>query len=124
MTTHQPGDQFENPFLSVEKKIVSALNEGDAELQVANPTEKTEQPGNIDEAQLYESFVKEKAALLSYVHDLVRYAAKSCQIDISAILTEEVKEDRIKEERDVLIINYRVSSIVSSIYSLTPTVLA
>ena len=47
----------------------------------------------IDEAQLYESFVKEKTALLNYVHDLIRYAAKLNEIDSSAILQEEVKED-------------------------------
>ena len=44
---------------------------------MTNTAEKTELAGGIDEAQLYESFVKEKAALLSYVHDLIRYAAKS-----------------------------------------------
>ena len=90
------------------------MKEGDAELQVTSAAEKAEQPGPIDEAQLYESFVKEKAALLNYVHDLVRYAAKSSKIDVSSILTEEVKEDRIKQEYDAQIITYRVIAIVSA----------
>ena len=42
--------------------------------------------GGIDEAQLFETFVKEKAALLNYVHDLIRYAAKLNNIDCTAIL--------------------------------------
>ena len=58
--------------------------------------------------------MKEKAALLNYVHDLVRYAAKSSKIDVSSILTEEVKEDRIKQEYDAQIITYRVIAIVSA----------
>lgn len=40
------------------------------------------------EFQLFTSFVREKNALLSYVHDLVRLAAKTSGIDLTGILKE------------------------------------
>jgi hypothetical protein len=40
------------------------------------------------EFQLFTSFVREKNALLSYVHDLVRLAAKTSGIELSGILKQ------------------------------------
>ena len=62
--------------------------------------------------------------MLSYVHDLIRYAAKSSKIDVSAILTEEVKEERIKQDYDAQIMTYRVNTIVSMKFALLTLSLA
>ena len=78
--------------------------------------EVTATAAGVDVAQLFETFVKEKTALLNYVHDLVRYAAKLNSIDSTAILEEEVKEDqiKIKSEYDCQLITHRVNAIVST----------
>ena len=69
---------FENPYLNVENKIMNVLGEINESL-----TSKRE---NVDlleieskddvEYQLFSSFVKEKKSLISYVNDLVNYAAQ------------------------------------------------
>ena len=77
---------------------------------------------------MYETFVKEKTTLLTYIHDLIRFAAKSQQIEITAILPtqtsaqEESKDAaasseevlRIKNTRECCIITARVNSFVST----------
>ena len=67
------------------------------------------------ETPSYLFFVKEKTALLNYVQDLIKYAAKLNDIDSSAILQEEVKTDqiKIKTEYDSQLTTARVNNIVS-----------
>lgn len=73
---------------------------------------------------MFETFVKEKTTLLGYVHDLIKFAAKSQNIDVgpqSKILVETVQEEtkvedelRIKDTRECCIIAARVNAVVSS----------
>ena len=81
------------------------------------------------EQQMFETFVKEKNTLLSYVHDLIRFAAKLQDIDIEAgkILGEQQvaaqpeeskdpaanAELRIKSEKDCANIANRINGVVS-----------
>ena len=69
---------------------------------------------------MFETFVKEKTTLLGYVHDLVRFAAKLQEIDLTQTtilpLLEETKsgdELRIKNNRECYIIGVRVGLVVS-----------
>ena len=68
----------------------------------------------IDEAQLYELFAKEKSTILSYMKDLIRYAAKLNGIDSNILLNEEAKEDqnKIKSEYDCQLSTHRVNLIL------------
>jgi len=104
-------DAFESPFLGVESKIQNALGE--------DKNQKLEQvdahmPDSQEQAQLFESFVKEKSSILNYVRDLVRYAAKLNAIDSNAILNEEFKEDqnKVKSEYDCHLSTHRVNLIL------------
>ena len=80
-------------------------------------------------AQMYETFVKEKATLLGYVQDMIDFAAKLQGISPSEIksdrkpdATEEESKDeaaatdgetRIKTIRECCIITTRINSVVS-----------
>jgi hypothetical protein len=64
---------YENPYLSVEKKMKTGLNESQAVLM---PDNDFEGMGEGFERQLYDSFVKEAPILKSYVKDLVAFAAQ------------------------------------------------
>jgi hypothetical protein len=63
---------FENPYLDVEAKIQNALGENNEDLTSA---ELISAEDGL-EFQLFNSFVKEKTALIGYVHDLIKFAAK------------------------------------------------
>ena len=71
-------DTFENPFLGMEGKIMKNLGETTAEGHQKR-VDVGEQEG---EQQMFETFVKEKATLLGYVHDMIRFAAKLQDIDL------------------------------------------
>lgn len=64
---------YENPYLSVESKMKTGLNESQATLM---PDNGFEGMGEGFERQLYDSFVKEAPVLKSYVKDLVTFAAQ------------------------------------------------
>lgn len=110
-------DVFENPFLGMEGKIKKTLGESEEHAHT-----KVVQAGTDTEQQMFESFVKEKTTLLSYMHDMIRFAAKLQDIDLSTnnIIDaespeEEKKEDelRIKSEKDCAIIANRINGVVS-----------
>jgi len=113
-------DVFENPFLGMEGKMKKTLGETDQGHQLIETAERVEGDG---EHQMFETFVKEKTTLLSYVQDLIKFAAKLQAIDLSANKifgdklqeeeTKEAEEIRIKSERDCCIIANRVNSVVS-----------
>ena len=73
---------------------------------------------------MFETFVKEKTTLLSYVHDLIKFAAKTQEIDLAQTkilgdLPEESKEAselRIKSIRDCAITANRINGVVSSLF--------
>ena len=76
------------------------------------------------EQQMFETFVKEKATLLGYVYDMIRFAAKLQDIDLeqqpgSNILgqqeDEEMKTDeelRIKDIRECCIMGTRIHLVL------------
>ena len=76
------------------------------------------------EQQMFETFVKEKATLLGYVHDMIRFAAKLQDIDLeqqpgSSVLPqqedEEMKTDgelRIKNTRECCLIGTRIHLVL------------
>ena len=85
--TEQVIDTFENPFLGLEGKIMK-------ELQEENKGSDFEQINSNDrdfEQQIFESFVKEKSTLLGYVTDLIRFAAKSQEINLTEAKIFEAK---------------------------------
>ena len=65
---------YENPYLSVEKKMQEGLNETQAVLMQDVDMEGTG-TGEGFEMQLYNSFVKEGPILKSYIQNLVGFAA-------------------------------------------------
>lgn len=117
-------DTFENPFLGMEGKIKKNLGETDDATQLVSNAEREQNDG---EQQMYETFVKEKTTLLSYIHDLIRFAAKSQQIDVSGILASQQTQEeskgaaatseealRIKNTRECCIMTARVNDVVST----------
>ena len=67
-------DPFENPFLGMEGKIKKTLGETEAE---HTKVDAAQRGAELDgEQQMFETFVKEKATLIGYVRDLIRFAAK------------------------------------------------
>ena len=73
-------DEFENPFLGLEFKMQKNL--GESKVRGYTKAEGQDQNQEGGEHQMFETFVKEKATLLGYVHDLVRFAAKIQEIDL------------------------------------------
>ena len=72
--TEQVIDTFENPFLGLEGKIMKELQEENKD--GGDPVQVNANDKDFEQ-QIFESFVKEKATLLSYVRDLLQFAAKS-----------------------------------------------
>ena len=48
---------------------------------------------------MYETFVKEKNTLIGYVHDLIRFAAKSQEIDVSEIVPAQTRNTALEESK-------------------------
>ena len=66
--------------MGMEGKFMKQLGETNDQLHT-----KVEGGDGVDgEQQIFETFVKEKTTLLGYVHDLIRFAAKIQDIDLSA----------------------------------------
>ena len=86
-----------------------------------NRTDVAEHEG---EQQMFETFVKEKATLLGYVHDMIRFAAKLQEIDLetqpgSNVLPQQEDEERktdgelrIKNTRECCIIGTRIHLVL------------
>jgi len=72
---------------------------------------------------MFETFVKEKAIIIGYVHDLIKFAAKLQEIDLVAnkVLSDDMQEEskeeeqelRIKSDRECCIIAARINGLVS-----------
>lgn len=110
-------DTFENPFLGMEGKIKQNLGENE---DAGYVIDQAVNPEKCDgEQQMFETFVKEKHTLLGYVNDLVRFAAKMQDIDLSihpdvfGAQEEECKELRIKDKKEYCLIAYRFNLVVS-----------
>ena len=122
--TEQVIDTFENPFLGLEGKIMRELQEENKE---SDPVQVNANDRDFEQ-QIFESFVKEKATLLSYVTDLLQFAAKSQSIDLvqakvlegynTAEAAEESKTEpelRIKNNQECGILAARINAVVSII---------
>lgn len=74
---------------------------------------------NRDEfvAMVFATFVKEKEAIIVYVNELVRFAAKTQGIDVSSFTAEledtKAQSSRVKTIADVQLTVNRISTIVS-----------
>ena len=110
-------DCFENPFLGMEGKIMKKLGETEDGHQRVEAGAGCEQDG---EQQMFETFVKEKGTLLRYVHDMISFAAKTQNIELSGAKVlpeaqEETKEEeslRIQTTKDACLIAARVNAVL------------
>jgi hypothetical protein len=114
-------DTFENPFLGMLGNIKKNLGEQDSALIVA-----TEKPKMDGEQFMFETFVKEKTIIIGYVHDMIKFAAKLQEIDLTENKIfgdsppEETKEQetlRIKSDKECCIIAARINGLVSILNS-------
>ena len=106
--------------MGMEGKIMKNLGETATE-GYQNRTDVAENEG---EQQMFETFVKEKATLLGYVHDMIRFAAKLQEIDLetqpgSNVLPQQEDEERktdgelrIKNTRECCIIGTRIHLVL------------
>lgn len=72
--------------------------------------------------QVYDSYIKEKEYLLSYIYELVEYVAKIENINVEKVLSEskgpafeEQKQHKINTDLDLYHIKNRIILIVSSL---------
>ena len=111
-------DTFENPFLGLESKIMKELQEEESkEGHEQHPLQVNANDRDFEQ-QIFESFVKEKATLLGYVRDLLRFAAKSQDIDLvqAKILENSPQADeeelRIKNNQECGILAARINAVL------------
>ena len=111
-------DTFENPFLGLEGKIMKELQEEESKMGGEQQNALQVNANDRDfEQQIFESFVKEKATLLGYVGDLLRFAAKSQDIDlVQAKILENnnagAEEMRIKNNQECGILAARINAVL------------
>jgi hypothetical protein len=77
---------LENPYMNLSSKMVSALGEEDFEEENKASVPEGEDADAYDVKKVND-FVTEKTAILRYVHELIRFAAKLQEIDTSAYLS-------------------------------------
>ena len=115
--TEQVIDAFENPFLGREDKIMKSLQE---EQNGSDPVQVNQHDKDFEQ-QIFETFVKEKTTLLGYVLDLLKFAAKSQDVDLYAskiieepMVTEESKtaELRISNNHECGILAARINAVL------------
>ena len=96
--TEQVIDTFENPFLGLENKIMKSLQEDG---KGADPVQVNQHDKDFEQ-QIFETFVKEKTTLLGYVTDLLKFAAKSQDIDLVAgKILEDSSSTSIEESKTI-----------------------
>jgi hypothetical protein len=112
---------LENKFLNKEAAYKTAFNEQDTVLQAVDDADDI---GGVEamEYQIYESFVKEKGALLNYIYDIIRFVSKKQGFEANQFLPEGTAniESQIKDDQDLFNIKNRIIVIVSIIHNQCP----
>lgn len=110
----------ESKFLNKEAQYLQNYLEDDNEYQAAEGQAALEE---LDEdnlqAQVYESFVREKNSILNNIYDLLNFAAKLHDIQVDTIFTTEPQktratglESKIKSDQDAFNIKNRVTMVL------------